>query len=245
MKTRYILLTSFCLLAYATRAEDKTLARDYTLVDLNNRLTTKLLNVGTTSITFSVEWPLDIEIDYGWLYLIGKLDIEKRGWCELKVLDVDPAQGNTTFEILYNDIPWYYSENFKPNFEKKAFFAIRIPFSQNSPWGPSGGRYEEDDETDVFEGWWLNDTPTATTTEAQDAEQSGVQTSPSATTPADRQAQQTSPHLGRLETTDDELGVEEPNETNRLWLFAGIIFCLYAICHFLRKKSPKNQKMKP
>jgi len=49
----------------------------------------------------------------------------------------------------------------------------------------------------------------------------------------------------KLETRSEELEAEKPNETNSLWLFAGIIFCLYAVCHFLRKKSPKNQKMKP
>jgi len=241
MKTRYILLSSLCLLACTIRAEDKPLARDYTLVDLNNRLTTKLLNVGTTSMTIYAEWPLDIEVPNGWFYILGKLDVTERGWHELACLDVDKDQGKATFEILYDDMFRYPSalvEVFK-GFEQKAFFAIRIPGRPHTPLGAASGIYEEDDETDVF------DLPTATTTEVQDAGQNEAQTSPSATTPADRQAQQTSPHLGRLETTDEELGVEEPNETNRLWLFAGIIFCLYAICHFLRKKSPKNQKMKP
>jgi len=219
------------------------------MVDLGNGLITQLIDVGTTSITFSVEWTPKVEIDHRWLSLMGKPDIEERGWHFLIELDVDytQSQGKVTYEVLYDEIFWTppeYAEVFK-GFEKKGFFAVRIPVPPDTFFGVARGKYEEDDEMDVMEGWWLNDTPTATTTEAQDAEQSGVQTSPSATTPADRQAQQTSPHhLGGLET-DEELGVEEPQETNSLWLFAGIIFCLYAICHFLRKRSPKNQKMKP
>ena len=91
MKPKTLLLASFCLFVSSVTAEANTPTRDYKMVDLKNGLTTELLEVGKTSFTFSVQWPLDREIEMGYLELIGKLDIEKRGWEPLKSLYLDPA----------------------------------------------------------------------------------------------------------------------------------------------------------
>jgi len=131
------------------------------MVDLHNRLTTKLLDVGTTSMVIYVEWPLDIEVPHGFFDLIGKLDIERRGWHDLTFLEIDLTQGKATLEVLYSQLSWYYpndSTNEFKDFEKKAFFAVRISDQAASPFGPFRGKYEEDDETDVFdEDWWKID----------------------------------------------------------------------------------------
>ena len=158
MNSKPLFFILICVSALSAIAETPAPKRDYTMVDLNNRLTTKMLDVGTTSFTFSIEWPLDIKIEYGWLDLIGKLDIQERGWHELTFLKVDRTQGKATFEIQFCNL-WDGAEWAKSS-EKKAFFAVRIPIPDDSPYGPSKGMYEEDDETDVMEGWWERDDET-------------------------------------------------------------------------------------
>jgi hypothetical protein len=60
------------------------------MVDLQNGLTCKFLEIGTTSFTFSVEWPLDVEIPNG-LRLRGRLDPDDL-WSFMRELVLDPEQ---------------------------------------------------------------------------------------------------------------------------------------------------------
>jgi len=230
MKFKPCFIASLCLLASAILAEDKP-TRDYTMVDLNNRLTTKLLDVGTTSMTIYVEWPLDVEIEEGWFYLMGKLDIEERGWSFLECLEVDPIQGKTTLEIQYDNIPWNWDEDSRLKFEQKTFFAVRIPIASDSPWGPAKGRYEEDDETDVFEGWWLREgnPPTAATTNAE--------------------VSLSSRRGKKLEVKNEESGIggegsgmegerpREPNAPAGRWLYLAALPLILAALYFMRRRK--------
>jgi len=228
MKNRHILLASISLLACAILAEEKP-ARDYTMVDLHNRLTTKLLDVGTTSMVIYVEWPLDIEIDYGRFSLMGKLDIEERGWHAVKSLEVDPTQGKATFEIRYTQLSWYYWEEIKPIFEKKAFFAVRISISPEDPEGIFRGRYEEDDEEEDVPPNKNTHPPTA---EAKQAEQGGMKPS----SPSREREEQTGNRND--ESGEEKLQAEPQEKTNRHWLYLVILPCVLALFYLMRKKKP-------
>ena len=127
-------------------------ARNYSTVNFGNGLTCTLLEVGTTSIIFSVEWSPDIETP-GTLNLIGKLHSELRGWDFLYELDldlsnreelervvdgsmdsrfpkeIDIAQRKAIFEVQYNVIVWCYLEPSRTLFWEKAFFSVQLPVS--------------------------------------------------------------------------------------------------------------------
>ena len=205
--------------------------RDYTMVDLHNKLTTKLLDVGTTSMTIYVEWPLDIEIPDGWFDLMGKLDIEKRHWHSLTTLETDLTRGKAMFELLYDDIFWTppeYAEVFK-GFEKKGFFAVRIPGPPHTPLGSSSGMYEEDDETD---GEWFR-IDGVSIRELEAAIQNIAQGGATVSTPNREE------HSGIKDPAVTATGnePEQQTEMNRLWLYLALSFgVLCAVFYFLRKK---------
>ena len=213
--------------------------RDYTMVDLHNRLTTKLLNVGTTSMTVYVEWPLNIEIPDGEFCLLGKLDIKERGWYELEGLDVDKRQGKATFEVLYDKIFWTppeypeYAEDFK-GFEKKAFFAIRIPGPPHTRLGASCGMYEEDDETDVFDVTPLKADGEATLAAVAEKDAPKANQGETQVTSPNRE-EKSGIKDPAVTVADNE--PEQQKEVNRLWLYLTLSFgVLCAAFYFLRKK---------
>jgi len=55
-------LFSLFIIPLCCWGETNTPARDYTMIDVDNGLTSTMSDVGTTSFTFSVEWTLDVEI---------------------------------------------------------------------------------------------------------------------------------------------------------------------------------------
>jgi len=236
-----LLIAPLCCLGETSN----TSVRDYTMVDLRNGLITELLEIGPTSFTFSVEWPLDIKIAEGRLCLMGKLNPETRGWSFLKELDLDPThktgpflegswhsrfpvkvdqvQRKATFEILYDELVWYYMEWEKAKFEKKAAFSVRVPVITNSPFGTNKGLYEEDDEEDDEEE---KVTSTATVEAGgQDGGQGGVVPSPTGSTDGFQPS-------GQADTTGATAG-----DRRYLWLCVGIALALYAVFYFLRKKT--------
>ena len=243
MKTKSLILLTSCLLTGTMTAETEP-TRDYTMVDLRNGLTTKLLDVGTTSIVFSVKWPLDMEIKMGYLWLMGKFDSEVRGWCPLKRLEtdpeyrveaistcgpieIDPARGEAVFEVLYDETPWYYRKEEKEKLEKKAFFAVRVPVFRDGPIDTNRGLYEEDDEEDEEDEELLDPAEAAPATEAN-----GNQVVATASPPNPEE---------QLEIRDGESGTdtEPPQAPNRRWVYVGIaLFALCTISYFLRKKRP-------
>ena len=103
--------------------------RDYKMIAQNNGLTAELLAVGPTSLTFSVVRSPDIEKDeVTWVSLIGKLDIEKKGWYQLTNLDFEQPHGKTIFEVPYSQLIWHNVDEYKSAFEKKAWFSLLLPF---------------------------------------------------------------------------------------------------------------------
>ena len=126
-----------------------TPARDYTMVDVGNGLTSKLLEIGTTSFTFSVEWPLDMKFETGMLDLFGKLNSDS-GWSPLTdVVRVDPSKGNATFEIPYNWLIWHHFESERTKFEQKAFFHFGVVDPNDTGW--LGPRPEEEEPQSKLE----------------------------------------------------------------------------------------------
>ncbi|MCL1921581.1 MAG: hypothetical protein FWG50_11020 [Kiritimatiellaeota bacterium] len=233
MKFKPCFIAPLCLLASAMTAAEQP-ARDYTMVDLGNGLTTKLLDVGTTSMTIYVEWPLDMEFEEGWFHLLGKLEIEERGWHALTFLEFDSTQGKTTFEVPYRQLSWYYPEdetNACKGFEKKAFYAVRMVIPPDNPEGPFRGKYEEDDETDVQEGWWLREgnPPTVATTNAEVSlssrrgKQLGVKDEESG--------------IGGEESGMEGERPREPNAPVRRWLYLAILPLALAALYFLRRRK--------
>ena len=199
--------------------------RDYKMVDLRNRLTTELLAVGPTSITISVEWPLDIEIEWGRLDLMAKVNIEERGWHFLKSITVDPAQGKAIREILYTDTAWYDFEEFKSYFLKKVWFAVRVPLFY--PPDPdtlmsigAGGKYEEDDEED-----WDKDKMRKSIAEFLAESDAKI-------------------HVTDRAKAQEENGEEKEEsvaQDNRLWRYLIVWSCACAVLYFVwskRKKTP-------
>jgi hypothetical protein len=150
IRTLFFLLTTplYCL------AETVNITNhDYTMVDLRNGLTTKLLAAGPTSITISVEWPLDMRPygDVAQFGIMAKLDIGKRGWHYVQLLSADQTKGKVIHEILYEDTIWHELGK-SANFEKKVWFAVRVPAPTDAPIRVGfRGMYEENDEIDEEE----------------------------------------------------------------------------------------------
>ena len=147
---------------------NNTPARNYSMVNFGNEFTSTLLDVGTTSFTFSVEWSPDIETP-GKLDLIGKLlSGGTRGWNPLYELDldlsnreelervvdgsmdsrfpkeIDIAQRKAIFEVQYNVIVWCYLEPENAYFLEKAFFSVQLPVSPED-WDSI---YEDEDNNE-------------------------------------------------------------------------------------------------
>ena len=139
----FLLMPLYCL------GEPNKPARDYTMINLQDGLTCTLLDVGTTSFTFSVEWSLETEAPNRWLFLMGKLDLEPEVWSGLITLEINPDQGNATFEIRYDALPWYYFDFERPLFEQKAFFSV-IESDPNTPGGD--GIWSDDEESEETKG---------------------------------------------------------------------------------------------
>ena len=134
--------------------------RDYKMIDMQNGLSYALLDVGKTSFTFSVEWPLDMEIPTGTLYLFYKLDV-RSGWSWARELVLDPtkregdgsgvsrfpveynpAQRKAIFEIQYKALAKSHLE--KEKFERQAFFQVSIAPLGDTGWLPSQEEIEEE-----------------------------------------------------------------------------------------------------
>ena len=247
-----------CLLFLLTSplcwGEANTPTRDYKMVDLKNGLTTELLDIGKTSFTFSVKWPLDMEIEMGYLELVGKLDIEERGWCSLKDFHLDPDckaedwtaagpieinldQGKATFEALYDAVSWHYMKDM--DFSQKAFFAVRVPRHVRIEEGVYliRGMYEEDDEIDYDEE--ERAFPIVTPVEWIPAEERTKASALNRETADDRASP---PLLAKGEMPKADGAVEGQGEavspTGRVWLYASIFLAaLCAVFYIVRKRK--------
>jgi hypothetical protein len=218
MKMKHLIFL-FIIPLYCLGEAVNIINHDYTMVDLRNRLTTKLLAAGPTSITLSVEWPLDIEIEQENLDLMAKLDIEQRGWSHLTSMWVDPTEGKAIREILYEDTSWHYFKE-TTNFEKKVWLAVRVPAFY--PPDPdtlmsigAGGKYEEDDEED-----WDEDNMRKSIAEFL-AE-------------SDAQIQVTDRPKAQEERGEEKEG--SVAQDNHLWLYLIVLPCVCAVIYFVWRK---------
>ena len=153
----FLLIVPLCCWGETTQP-----ARDYAMLDVQNGLNCKLLDVGTTSFTFSVEWPLDMEIPTGTLDIFYKLHLDSvwsfareivldptlregdDGWVSRFPVEFDLAQRKATFEIQYGVLAKSHLE--KEPFEKQAFFHVAVPPADDVGWlGPR----PEDEETET------------------------------------------------------------------------------------------------
>jgi len=144
MKTQtIIILILLCSLAHTATAKGDVPARDYTMIDVGNGLTSKLLDIGTTSFTFSVEWPLDMKFETGIFFLYGSFDKSDPWWHPVADVRVDPSQGKATFEIPYNWLLWYHVEPERTKFKQKAFFHFGVVDPNDTGWD---GTWPDDEE---------------------------------------------------------------------------------------------------
>ena len=127
-----LLITPLCCMGETPH----TPARDYKMIDVQNELTYKFIDIGTTSFTISVEWSgkLDIPGDK-WLFLFGKLDL-RDVWSFASGIEVDPTLGKAIAEIPYTWLPWPNFEPERKKFEQQAFFCVSAPPPDDEGWDP-------------------------------------------------------------------------------------------------------------
>jgi len=223
----------------------KSPVRDYKMVDLRNRLTTELLAVGPTSITIYVEWPLDMAPYGEWacFNLMGKLDIEERGWYDLADVMTDQTLGKATFEIPYSQFTWYNWEGW--DFSQKAWFAIRVPAPTDAVVGVGfRGMYEEDDEIDDEE---FERAQKEALEEFYGEVAEGDSASPELRAAYERikaeDRKAAEELMAKMYPTSREgesgigkEGIEIESKKNHLWLYASILLGICAAFYFVRRK---------
>ena len=232
MKNKFFLIISLCLFATCVTAKEK-LTRNYATTNLDERLAVTMLDVGTTSFTFSVEWSPDVEFPERQLYLMSKLDTKEPYWDAIAVLYIDPidrtedsphehyskipvesglAHRKAVFEIPDDSFPGLYIE--------EMTLASKITFSVTIPDPNFTGL--ESIEAEVRAAALAVATAEAEVKNAEHAE-TQVLSMPS------REKQ--------LEKSNEELEMEDPAKANNVWLYLLVSFC--AICvvlYVLRKK---------
>ena len=229
-----LLLITFCLLASALTAQETTGTpkRDYAMVNFNSDLTCKLLEIGTTSLTFSVEWSPDRGTP-GLLDIIGKLYPETRGWSVLYEIDVnqdnreffsgngwdsrfpkevDLAQRKAIFEVQYRVFWWNRWQKEREQFSKWALFSVNFSIPEENRDSVYWKENKEEEKKP----------PVATAkTEVQEGEK-------------------TSSSQGKVAKQDGVVVEQEKSENesnpNRLWLYAGILLLICAGFYVLRRK---------
>ena len=217
MDTR-INLMLLCLLAGTAIAEMNTPARDYRVVNFDNGITSTLLEIGTTSVTFSVECAPDTTVPDK-VVVLGKLNMDWDAWNFWGEMDVIQTQG-----LFIVEYPYEWVLPLEPNvtmFAQKAFFSLQI-FISDEDWEATWGA----------DGYGTN----------------GVVSSPInaqfTETKEDRIMMVSSPNREdklrmrneELRIGEEELEVEKQETSNRLWLYLTILPCILAILYLMRKK---------
>jgi len=137
--------------------------REYKMFNKENGLTTTMLDIGTTSFTFAVEWQLDTEIPTGTLYLFGNRHMEDSWWSWERELvldqtqmnpygngvsrfpvEYDPVQRKAIFEIHYRILSEEYNDFKNAEFAGKGLFHVSAPPLNDTGWLPSPEEIEEE-----------------------------------------------------------------------------------------------------
>ena len=245
MNTRMKLML-LCLLTGTATAETNAPARDYFMINFDTGLTSTILEIGTTSLTFSVDWKPEVGTPRT-LDLIGRLLPETRGWSGLQELELDQAssafgdegwwfrfptevdlvQRKAVFEIPYDAIGWCEWEEEKAKFEQRAFFSVQWPVGTEEEWWDVYGR--EDNENFSLSAYDLGLVTNAeNSVQEQEADVKQTQTAQGGI-PAKA-------GVANAQGEADEVSTPHQPISNR-WLYLGLL--LGAVCvmlYFLRKK---------
>jgi len=236
-----------CLLFASTAiAETDTPARDYRMVNFDNGITSTMLEIGKTSLTFSVEWSIDTDVSGGTMFLIGKLNAETECWSFLgelvidpdcymatvygeeyvkrRLLEVDLVKRKVVVGILYDHLPWSYFETESSMFTQKAFFSVQKSVGSEEEWEATWGA----------DGWATNGVVEAGINAPPVKAKQDVAQTP---LPADRHVSPKREGEEKLEMRNEELGIEKQKEMNRLWLYLAILPFILAILYLIRKKK--------
>jgi hypothetical protein len=200
-------------------------ARDYKMFNKENGLTTTMLDIGTTSFTFSVEWQLDTEIPTGTLYLFGNRHMEDSWWswmCELVLeptiirydngltpypREYDLIQRKATFEIPYDVLPKEYNDFKNAEFAGKGLFHVGVPPADDTGWLPS----REEMEVEL----------------AKIKEE-------------EKERRKKQLEMWKKESEENRAAASPPSR-NHLWLYLAILPLAFAVLYFVRRKlKPGN-----
>ena len=238
-QTKLMLL---CLFVSTAIAGTNVPARDYTMINFDTGLTTTILEVGTTSFTFVVEWSPDVSIPRT-LTLMGRLLPETRGWSSLEELELDKANSavahlddwysrfpvefditrrKATFEIPYRVIPWYHMEPENLKFAQRAFFSVQWPVeSEEEWWNVYGSEENEKFGVTAYELGIVKKMENQKQEQELDEEQTPISNDKTL----------------KIVVTEDEQDNSMASSPNRLWLYAGIVLLLSAVFYFVRRKT--------
>jgi len=202
------------------------------MVDIQDGLTCKLLAVGTTSFTFSVEWKPDVKFPEEQLSLMCKRDPDQHWWDDIAGLYLNPANkvgiymndcfpieggithGKATFEVLDQYIPSLYRERMA--LSEKVFFGVTIP-------DPNFTGLEA-----------LEKELRAMAPEELREYDKRLEESLKAPIPA---VESTASPTRRAENQDDGQG-EGHGKSNRLWLILVLVPIILAVVYFVRRARP-------
>ena len=234
MNSKTVFFTLLCLIISTVIAQETadTPKRDYTMINFNSDLTCTLLEIGTTSLTFSVVWSPEMGTPRT-LDLIGKLHPETRYWGGLYELELDQTQSafanygwssrfpkevdfsqrKAIFEVQYRVIPWYHMKPESEKFAQKAIFSVNFSVSEENWRKIYWGENWEEEERKL----------SVATAEAE--VQGGEKTSPS----QGKFAKQDGVVVGQKKS-------ENKSNPNRLWLYAGILLLVCVGFYVLRRK---------
>ena len=211
-------LILLCLFVGTATVGANVPVRDYRVVNFDNGITTKLIEIGTTSVTFSVECSLGTDIPAK-LDLIGKLNMDWETWNfwgEMKVVQKD---GYATAEYRYSRFSDLEPE--ATMFAQKAFFSLQMsvePEDWERVWGLEGYGQKGTVEPPIKAS-------PVVITETEVQEQN--------LTVKDETSRRSGIKGEQGGVTENEANVSSPNYW---WLCLGIVLLLSAVFYFVRRR---------
>jgi len=212
------------------------------MINFDTGLTTTILEVGTTSLTFVVEWSPNVDTPRT-LTLMGRLLPETRGWSSLEELELDKAKSaiahlddwysrfpvelditrrKATFEVPYHVIPWHHMEPENLKFSQRAFFSVQWSVEPEEEWWNVYGR----EENEKF-GATAYELGIVTNAENRTQEQES----------GDKQATITTDKTLNNIVVEDEQNRAMASSPNRLWLYLAILSFILAILYLMWRKK--------
>jgi len=217
------------------------------MINFDTGLTTTILEVGTTSFTFVVEWKPDVDTQRT-LTLMGRLLPETRGWSGLHELDLNPANRadlaersggfdgwdsrfpkeidldnrKAIFEVQYSIIEWCDPETGEIYFSRRAFFSVQWSVeSEEEWWNVYGSEENENFGVTAYELGIVKRTESRTQEQESDEKQTPI----------------TNDETLNIVVVEDEQENATASSPNRLWFYAALALLLSAVFYFVRRKK--------